>query len=1048
MMPARLPYTLLVPCLILLLVSRAWGAPYVAVDPARAEQPPIVLQFDAASGAGFDWSELTKPRLAANKPEARLRDAVLFLQEGIRRMTGTALEVASRNDLSRGIVLTLAKHAPGPLRDDVKVAQALRNDGSDAYNDREAFFLRSERDRLLVVANTSDGLIAAVPALLETVGYEILGMGPNWAHVPKVRRLVFDVELADRPGYYLRQLTPTTGQHYGVGTIVVGPKQQLSDPTDEPVTASYARWAIGIRNHSRSMAPFPGHAMYAHHQRILDEMLRTGATDGFLTPANHLGLDSDRPAAAEANASHLWINTDAKGADGHRRVFLSDGKEWKEQKLVGLNVNADVSTPMVRAIVLEEMKKRATAHFDEQPDEPFIFGTEAEDGAGYQHLGQWMRPQNRNWYPDYLAERGIAWPRPYVLHGYRGIDQPQEQWDYAFPADVVFAFNNWLLAEFDRWIDSLPAAERVTSAGLAKKDLVRCSFYSYAFHDVPPHINLDPRIRVMIAGYPKHRGLGEWKQFASQHDMAAAFARMLPREPSGEYRIISIAYYADYNLEGIPARWSAAPQRIVDDLRTTFDGGVRAMTYETDFNFGKYGLAYYLMSKVLWNPRLTGEELDGLRDRWLQRAYGAGWREMKAYYDFMLVDNFSANAAGTWAKAIRLIDAADERIDPAVEPECQRRLDDLKQHWYWYYLLDTERATKDAPELVEFLWKGQMSYMTAMHMVAHRTFGPGGARLESLLPEELRRGPAHYTPEETAVWWRALHERWPEIEVTSFADAALADGRRGREIDINDLIRVADFQSLTVGKPLLYNSAQAPNYSFLTVAASGEGVGFKFLWPANEEQPRFYGPKDVPYGIEYWDAGQRRWIPVADVTAATASSQLITETHDQKPRHVVEVRLPAPQTGTYRLEVGRGGFLANLTSLGYDVSKAEFTTRLPHTYFSRLTGLTQDAAWLYLPKGTRSLDLETWDRTTRRELQLFRGIGPKGPLASRTVDISRRGTHRISLEPNEAGNLARISGNGFAFPLLYSVPSYWAKCPAELLVPRAIAEADGLKTTQ
>ena len=189
---------------------------------------------------------------------------------------------------------------------------------------------------------------------------------------------------------------------------------------------------------------------------------------------------------------------------------------------------------------------------------------------------------------------------------------------------------------------------------------------------------------------------------------------------------------------------------------------------------------------------------------------------------FMLVDNYSANAPGTWAKAIRLIDAADEKIDPAVEPECQLRLDDLKQYWYWYYLLDTEQAAKDSPELLEFLWKGQMSYMTAMHMVLHRAVGTGNLRLENVLPEELRRGPAHYTSQETAAWWQLLHERWPEIEVANFSDAVLADGRRGRDIDLNDLVRVTDYQSLTTGKPLLYNSAQAANYSFLTTAAGGQ----------------------------------------------------------------------------------------------------------------------------------------------------------------------------------------------------------------------------------
>jgi hypothetical protein len=323
--------------------------------------------------------------------------------------------------------------------------------------------------------------------------------------------------------------------------------------------------------------------------------------------------------------------------------------------------------------------------------------------------------------------------------------------------------------------------------------------------------------------------------------------------------------------------------------------------------------------------------------------------------------------------------------------------------------------------------------------------GPQPSRLADALPEESRRGSAPYSAAETAAWWRRILEHWPEIEVAMFSDAVLADGRRGRDVDLNALVSVADFQSLTTGKPLVYNSAQAANYSFLTTAQAGEDVGFIFLWPANDESLRFYGPKDVPYGIEHWDAAQRQWTSIVDVMETTAASKRLTATHDGKPRHVVEVRVSAPRSGAYRIEVGRGGFLANLASLGYDVERGEFSIRRPQTYFSRLTGLTQDPAWIYVPKGTKSLDLETWDRTTRRDLQLYRGLGPKGPIPSRTVDISRRGTHRIAIEAGEDGGLARISGNGFAFPLLYSVPSLWAKCPAELLVPRAIVEADGLK---
>ncbi len=1024
----------------------ASAEPFIAVDPDREQQAAIVLQYDEESAAGFDWSELTKPRLPAGSSESRLRDAVEFLQDGIRRVTGRTLDVRSDRDVSRGIVLMLSKNAPKALREDPFVERALRNDGSDAYNNIEAFCLRSERERLLIIANTAEGLIAAVPALLESVGYEVLGMGPNWIHVPNDRRrLVFDIEQADRPSFYLRRMTPTSGQFYGVGTIQTGPKLQLSDPRDESVSVSYPRWAIAIRDRGRSMAPFPGHALYAYHRTMVEQMLQTGSTEGFLTAGNHLGLDADRPPADESNESHLWINTDAKGQPGHMRVFLSDGKDWKEQRLVGMSANLDTSSQAAREIVLERMKQRAELHFTEHPDDVFVFGTEAEDGAGYAKIGEWMRPENRNWYPEYLRSIGRQWPQPYVLHGYRGIDQPQERWDYATPADVVFGFNNWLLSQFDRWIDSRPANEQVTSTGKSKKDLVRCSLYSYAYHDIPPHFNLDPRIRIMVAGYPKHRGLGEWKNFASYQDIAAAFHKLLPREPSGEYRIPSIAYYADYTLNHIPARCSAAPTSILSELKTKYDSGVRALNHEVDFNFGKYGLAYYLMSKVMWNVNLSVEQLDAIRDRWLQRAYGSGWREMKAYYDFMLIDNFPVNAPAAWAKAVRMIEAADAKIDPAAEPDEQRRLDDLKQYWYFYYLIDTGAMAAKSPEMIEFLWKGQMSYMTAMHMAVRRTFPDGSPRLHEVLPEDLRQKPAHYSAEETARWWQRILDHWPTIEVDEFANATLADGRRGRDVDLNDLVRVAEFQTLTTGRPFRFNSAQADPTPFVTVARAGETIGFRFSWPANDEQLRFYGPKDVPYSIDFWDPAQRRWQSINDATTTSAASQLVTDTHDDRPRHVVEVRHEASRAGTYRIEVGRGGFLAELASLGYNVTQATFDSRLPHTYFTRLQGLTQDPVYIYIPKGTRSLDLEVWDAYNRKQLQLYCGVNEKGLIASREVDISRRGTHRVPLKPDETGTLARISGNGFAFPLLYSVPSYWSKCPAELVIPRAIAEADGLK---
>ena len=89
--------------------------------------------------------------------------------------------------------------------------------------------------------------------------------------------------------------------------------------------------------------------------------------------------------------------------------------------------------------------------------------------------------------------------------------------------------------------------------------------------------------------------------------------------------------------------------------------------------------------------------------------------------------------------------------------------------------------------------------------------------------------------------------------------------------------------------------------------------------------------------------------------------------------------------------------------------------RKPHTYFDRPRGLTQEPVYIYLPQGTRTLDLEVWDSHNRKRVELFRGCGEKGLIPSREVDISRRGTHRIAIEPGEDGNLAKIGGKRLCF---------------------------------
>lgn len=1007
-------------------------AGFVAASPETGFQlPEIVLQYDPAAQTGSDWAKVKQPQWWEATPPFVMGRAAHYLREGLQRMTGRAFTIVSTNDLTKGIVLTLLDGAGEDIRLDPEVRQALQPDPEDQYAAKEAFFIRSEPSRLLVVANTAAGLASAIVELLESVEYEVLGMGPDWTHVPDYRNrpLVFAVRRAGRPSFYIRALTATSGQSYGVGTIMSG----LTDPADELVTDSYWRWQIGARLFGASMPGFPGHALQSYHRQAIEYMRTNNVTEGFLAAQTILSPEARRPAADAANNGWLWIAADKPIA------CSSDGKQWVTNDLGNISFNLDLSAPFVRKMIFQSLTNLAGSSFAKDPDALVVFPMDAEDGGGYGVLDKLMK--YKTWYPDYLAREGVAFGKPYVLHRHNGLNQPVEIWDPAAASDTMFGFANYLLREYDKWIDSLPADQRMTASGKSNKDIIRISFYSYNYHDVPPNFNVDPRVRVMIASYPKHRGRGKWEKFASQEDLARAFKVMLPREPSGDYRILTLAYYMDPGPANIPAAWSAAPASIVNDYRRTYEAGYRAINCETDFNFGRYGLSYYLISKMLWNANLTTQDLDAIRDRWFRRAFGGAWQEMKAYYDFMLVDNYPVNGPNTWAQAIRLIDAADRKIDGARESAEQRRIDDVKQFWYYHYLMDTGKYTVKSPEVREYLWKGQMSYMVAMHVLCRRDFGNDSV-LKALGPEGAK-GPAHYTHAETQAWWAKILDQWQYKPVTMWTDAVLASGKPARAVDLNDLVMVKEFQGGKSDAPFIYNSGYMKPVPFMVIARHKDDiVGFKLAWPFNPNDG-YYIAKKLPYGVEIWNPGKKTWEAWIDKTMIVQPSTEVTNAQGTAMQ-VVDVQLKAPRPGTYRFDIGYGGNMSSLASYTFDPVTQKYNAPAPFTYFTCAEGHTQPEVYFYIPMGTKSLDLEVWDTHGAKQVTFYKGLPDRKPEVARRVEIATMGTHRVTLQPGEDGTVASIYGNGFSFPFFYSVPTLWAKSPGVLLVPRAIAEADGL----
>ena len=309
---------------------------------------------------------------------------------------------------------------------------------------------------------------------------------------------------AGRPGFYMRWYF-SYYSYYGDGNLY---NIDLADPADETFDRSYERWVIGARFMGRSMPEYQGHALQAYDAAIIGHIKQTGLKEGFLMDRISLGPSAQRPTEGEKGVWHMWINTDPPGEPGADKAFVSHGEAWVENHVSEVACAIDLSVPWVRQIILEDKKRYAQESFAKYPDEQAILATEPEDGDGHSRIEKQMA--YKNWYPDYLEAEGVPFGQPYVLHGFHGLDQPSEVWDPSSSSDMVFGFNNWLLREMDKWIDSLPPEQRVTATGKSKKDLLCTTLYSYVRHDVPPDFNLDARIRVQIAGFARNRGRGKW----------------------------------------------------------------------------------------------------------------------------------------------------------------------------------------------------------------------------------------------------------------------------------------------------------------------------------------------------------------------------------------------------------------------------------------------------------------------------------------------------------------------------------------------------------
>ena len=991
------------------------------------------------------------------KKKKFIYEAAIYAQEAVAKMTGITPAIKLSNNDTAGIILIETKNLPERLKGNVEIMKILKQDPYDIVKTNEAFVILSEKKCLWVIGNTPAGIADGVVELFESVGYEVLGMGPNWIHIPNYHRkaLTFNICKTDRPGFYIRDLWAASGQNYGVGTIYR--KVMIKDPADEIVQKSYMRWKIGTRMEQISTFRRGGHALQAYHRYVLEYMFKNKVKKGFLCEVQ-FGLHKDMPEANEANTGLSWLCLDEKKNKNHRHVFVSNGKKWRDNGTLYMVSPIDFTLDYVRDIFLQKLKEKSEKYFKDNPDDLFIFHTDPEDGSGYARFSKFAK--NPNWYPKYKVKENIK-TSPYLLDGFNGINQKKERWDSESVTDQVYAFNNWLLREYSKWIDSLPETKRNTVTGKDKKKQIRSSLLSYNYHDVLPHFNLDRRIVIKIAGYAKNQRRGEWKKFNSWK-IAKGFSKIL-QEPIARYYIYSLAYYADLKLD--PPIWDNLSHSISRIVRKMHDNGINIHNGEMDFNFGRYGLGYYLMAKMMWNPNMSIKELDNIRDRWFKRSFGSAWKEMKVYYDLWNKESIPISSKNMRAKAIYLLNKAASKVSPEKEPDAVRRIDDVKLYWYYYYLVDTGKNKPDNLEMKEFIWKGQMSYMVAMQMVLKRVFKVKFLELiKPPLTDEngvvIFDGSAHYTHKETQKLWGEVLSHWPYTKALNFKTTTLCNGKKAADVNLHDLVQIEEFQNVepkTTGR-IVYNAANGTGIrpEFFTYAyKKGQPIGFVAHWPRIARNiGRFY--KDTRYDLWHWNSKKNSWKQLVDAERSSVVPKKILNWKKGKnyPKEIFisRVDIKAPAKGIYKFRMVWGGTLTDICGLDFNAKTGESTG-------AQNTGFTYDFAtpimirgsnivmYFYIPKGTKSLDVEGWQLQSNSTLTLYKGFYWKTPdVSQREIKIERAvKTYIIPLEKGEGGTIAKFTQRSvFAIPYLYSVPNLYAFSPSALMVPRAIAKADGL----
>jgi len=200
-----------------------------------------------------------QPIIIATNASAATQAVAAELADYLGRISGAKFAVQS-GDGSRGIVLGTLAEFPDPA---LAKALEIRN----TYDGREAFIIRSERQRLRLLGATELGASHAAFRLLEELGCRWFFPAPEWAVVPVEKNLRVSLEIAERPRVLARRIW------YGYGFF-----HDKGHPRGGSAQLDHEAWA----RHNLMASSFRVHAGHAWQTVIADNKQEFAAHPEYL----------------------------------------------------------------------------------------------------------------------------------------------------------------------------------------------------------------------------------------------------------------------------------------------------------------------------------------------------------------------------------------------------------------------------------------------------------------------------------------------------------------------------------------------------------------------------------------------------------------------------------------------------------------------------------------------------------------------------------------------------------------------------------------------